>query len=344
MVRVITYELHTVITMEVFMSLENVRNKEAVNEFVFESASRKPKGEVSYANSELKQLVAEWLKNEGWKSKDFATFVELVGIKTPARISDFNADNYSFKCTTADNTEVTITFRFGSIMDEVSEILVTEAEETRCYYINGNFKGNSLPKVTLSSRTIAKDGKNLYSYYSEYFCHRELYFNPTHKLKVEIPEPNGGERKNYNAAVLRNHKQVEEYLLGLDSSLVLSEVYDRFMELLGFSDEDVLNCKEIYFSYIETTNTGEEQVRSKIHKKRGQMQDYAVLEDGETFEVSRDGNWNYFSDNITIQYSKINDSYVFSVTGKELSIKTANPTETLIRVKTRISELMEFVK
>lgn len=52
----------------------------------------------------------------------------------------------------------------------------------------------------------------------------------------------------------------------------------------------------------------------------------------------------YFSDNTSIQYSKEKDSYVFSVTGNELSIKATNPAEMLSRVKTRISELMEFVK
>lgn len=276
------------------MSLENVRNEEAVNEFVSVALQEKMRGDILCETSELKKLITDWLKNEGWRFKDFATFVELVGIKTPAWMSNLDGDNLSFKCTMADRTKVTITLRFGSIMDEHPEIWVTEAEETRCYYRNGNFIKDAFPKVTLYSRIITKDGKKLNSYYCEFFCDRELEIDATHKLKVKIAEPNGGESGNYNAAVLRSRKQVEEYLFGLDNSLVLSEVYDRVMEILGFSDEDVSNCREISFSYIETTNTGKEQVRSQIHKKQGQMQDYGVFEDEETFSVSMDCNWELF--------------------------------------------------
>ena len=115
------------------------------------------------------------------------------------------------------------------------------------------------------------------------------------------------------------------------------------MELLGFSDEDISNSKKILFSYIETV--GEEQrMRSKIFKKNGVMQDYAILENGETFHVSRNGSWKYLYNNTRIVYFKEQDRYLFSISGSEGNITTSTPSETMNRVKERISRLMDFVK
>ena len=128
-----------------------------------------------------------------------------------------------------------------------------------------------------------------------------MKLDATHELNVEIDEPNGGSYNEPNAAVLKNCQQVEEYLLSLDDSLVVSQVYDRVMELLGFSNEDISNSRNILFSYIETVGE-EKRTRSEISKKNGVMQEYAVLEDGETFHVSKDGSWKYMSNNTRIVY------------------------------------------
>jgi len=320
------------------------RNKETENELTSEMASAKEENEVLCDTSELKELITKWAQNEGWKFKDFATFVELIGVKTPIKLSDWDEKKYSFKCVTALNTEVTIHIRFGDWIDFCSELWVTEGEETRRYITNSNSeKGKTVPKVTLQGRTITRNGKELSSYYCEYFCHRTLKLDDTHMLKVEISEPNGGSFDNPDAAVLKNCQQVEEYLLSLDSSLVVAQVYDRVMELLEFSNEDISNSEEILFSYIETVGE-EKRTRSEISKANGLMQEYAVLEDGETFHVSRDGSWTYLSNDTRIVYLKKQNHHVFSITGTEESITTSNPAETMNRVKERISKLMDFVK
>ena len=55
-----------------------------------------------------------------------------------------------FKCVTALNTEVTIHLCFGDEIDFLSEIWITEGEETKRYITNNNFeKGKTVPKVTL---------------------------------------------------------------------------------------------------------------------------------------------------------------------------------------------------
>lgn len=320
------------------------RNKETANELTSEMASAKEENEVLCDTSELKELITKWTQNEGWEFKDFATFVELIGVKTPIKLGDWNEEKYSFKCITALNTEVTIHIRFGDWIDFCSELWVTEGGETRRYITNSNSeKGKTLPKVTLQGRTITRNGKELSSYYCEYFCHRTLKLDETHELNIEINEPNGGSYEEPNAAVLKNCQQVEEYLLGLDNSLIVSQVYDRVMELLGFSNEDISNSEKILFSYIETVGE-EKRTRSEISKKNGLMQEYAVLEDGETFHVSRDGSWKYLSNNTRIVYLKEQNHHVFSITGTEESITTSNPSETMNRVKERISKLMDFVK
>ena len=177
--------------------------------------------------------------------------------------------------------------------------MASAKEETRRYITNSNSeKGKTLPKVTLQGRTIARNGKELSSYYCEYFCHRTLKLDATHELNIEINEPNGGSYEEPNAAVLKNIETVGE----------------------------------------------EKRTRSKISKKNGVMQEYAVLENGETFHVSRDGSWKYLSNDTRIVYLKKLNHHVFSITGAESSITNANPAETMSRVKERISKLMDFVK
>lgn len=320
------------------------RNKETSNELTSEKASAKAKNEMLCDTLELKELITKWTQNGGWKFEDFATFVELIGVKTPIKLSNWNEKKYSFKCVTALNTEVTIHIRFGDWIEFCPELWVTEGEETRRYITNSNSEqGKTVPKVTLQGRTITRNGKELNSYYCTYFCHRTLKLDDTHILKVEINEPNGGSFNNPDAVVLKNCQQIEEYLLSLDNSLVVSQVYDRVMELLGFSNEDISNSEKILFSYIETVEE-EERIRSGISLVKGEVQEYAVLEDGETFHVSKDGSWKYLSNNTSIVYLKKQNHYVFSITGDDSSIINANPAETMLHVKEKISKLMDFVK
>lgn len=203
-------------------------------------------------------------------------------------------------------------------------------------------KGKTIPSATLQGRVIKRNEKELSSYYSKYFCHRTLKLDATHTLKVEIDEPEKFTEKS-EIFVLRNCADVENYLLGLDKSLVVSQVYDTVMKHLSFSDEDISNTEKILFSYAQTVDK-EERVLSKILMKCGEMQEYAILEDGETFHVFRDGSWKYSSGGIRIFYLEEKKHHVFSITGAEENIINANPKEMMSRVKEKISELWKFVK
>ena len=330
--------------MEVIMSIRDffARNRETVNEVTSEATtnSLKDADVIICDTSELKDMITRWTQSEGWKFGDFATFVELTGVKTPIKLSEWDKEKYSFKCITALNTEVTMSIWF----DSCPELWVTEGEETRRYVTNSNYeKGKTIPKVTLQERTITRDGKKLSNYYYEYFCHRTLKLDETHILKVEIDEPHKFDEKS-EIFVLRNCANIEEYLLGLDNSLNVAQVYDKLIELLGFSKEDISNSEKILITYVETVDE-EERTRSKILINKGKMQEYAITENGETFHVFKDGNWEYLSNNgIRMGYLAEKKQYDFSIIGSSNQIKSISPFGILNRVELIISELWKFVK
>lgn len=321
------------------MNLEKIfaRNREVISTNAVE--------EVLCDSPEIKEIITKWTSSEGWKFEDFATFIKIIGLKTPVKLSDLDEKERSFKCVTARNKEVIISFSFRGWYEGEPKIFIKDGEEKRIYAINSNSKkGNDVPKITLMSRSITRNGKELESFYSAYFCNRTLKIDENHKLIVKINEP---ERETYympDAKVLRNCQKVEEYLLSLDNSLVVGDVYDKLMNLLGFSDDDIAKSNKIMISYKEIIKK-EEKTRSKILMKKGKMQEYAVLEDGKTYHVFRNGNWNYISDDgIAICYIKKNERYVFLVIGAEKNIINVNPSEIISTVQARINELLNFVK
>lgn len=326
------------------MSLRDLfsRNSNPVKETTSEATTNHAKHEVVCDTTELKELITEWTQNDGWKFENFADFIELVGVKKPVKLRELNKKTNTFKCLTALNTEVMISLRFGDGWEYCSEINVTECDETRKYNTNYNSKkGKSKPSVSLERRVIKRNGKELSSFYSEYFCHRILKIDDIHTLDVEIYEPGKSNEKS-EIFVLRNCGDVENYLLGLDNSLVVSQVYDTMMQMLNFSEEDISNSNKILISYNESVDK-EERVLGKILITRGSMQEYAILENGETFHVFRDGSWKYSSSVIRIFYLEEKKHHIFSITGAEENITRANPSEIFCRVKKKISELWKFV-
>lgn len=330
------------------MSIRNFlsRNRANGNEVTSESTINISKNEdlIICDTAELKKMITEWTQNEGWKFRDFATFVEFTGVKTPIKLSEWDKKTYSFKCTTALNTEVTMTILFGDWIDSCSELWVTSGEETRIYVTNSNYeKGKTIPKATLQGRNITRDGKELKSYYCEYFFQRTLKLDKNHTLKVEFDEPHKYEDKS-EIFVLRNCAKIEEYLLGLDNSLDITQVYEKLIEFLDFSSEEISDIDRILLTYTDKVDE-EERTRSKILINNGKMLEYAIMKNGETFHVFKDGNWEYLSDDgIQMRYHVENKKYDFSVTGSGDQIKSINPSEALKRVESIISGLWHFVK
>lgn len=323
------------------MSLRNClsRDKKVVTA---KTETQKSNAKIECDSVELRKFITEWTQNEGWNFENFADFIELIGEKTPIKLSELDEKNNSFNCVTALDKKIRISLLFGDWIDFSSEIHVTDGEETKRYIINTNVeKGKSVPKITLQGRNIKRCGKVLNNYYCEFFCHRTLKIDDMHVLKIEIDEPNMYENKP-EILVLRNCEEVEEYLLGLDNSLVVDEVYEKMMELLNFSNEDISKCGKILISYIQTVGK-EKRIRAKILLTNGKMQEYATLEKGETFHVFKDGSMNYLSDSgIRIVYDGKTEKYVFSITGNEEDITSVNPGEILKHVKERFFKLLNL--
>ena len=310
---------------------------------ILEASSKDSQNKIYCDTKELRELIVEWTGRERWEFEHFADFLEQVGVKTPVKLSEFNNEKRSFKCVTALNSEVLISLIFGDGWDYCSEIHVTEGEETRKYQSNYNAnKGKSVPEAKLQGRDINRNGKKLSNYYCQFFCNRKLNLDSTHTLEIEIYEPSQEGEKN-EISVLRNCSAIENYLLGLDVSLVVSNVYYEVMKLLAFSEVDISNSCKILFSYTEKVD-GKERILGKILRTNGVMKEYAVSEKGETFHVFDNGDWRYFYNGMRISYIEEKKNYDFTITGAEDDIIKATPSGILERVERKISELWKFVK
>ena len=221
---------------------------------------------------QLERLIKKWTEKEGWKFANFADFLKLMGIKTPVILSDLNVKAKTFKCITADNSEITICLFFAGIFDIYSSIKVTTESTTMVYRVNTNLPySKSVPQVTLTRKIIKRGSKELLNDYSQYYCRRILKFDDIHTLKVEFREPVKHEQTS-EVMVLRNCIPIERYLLDLKlSSLTINKVYEMLVELLGFTPEDIYNCSKILVSLVETIN-GIEHVHSQILLHNGIIQ------------------------------------------------------------------------
>ena len=325
------------------MNLRNFfsRNKDVVTS---DAKIQHSENKIVCDTPELKELITKWTQSESWEFENFADFIELAGVKTPVKLSDLDKKSSSFKCVTALNKKIYISLFFGTWIEYFPEIHITDGEETRSYIVNSNIeKGKSVPKVTLQRRKIKKSGKELNSFYCEYFFNRTLKLDDSHVLKIYITEPDMHKDKP-EILILRTCEKIEEYLVGLDNSLVVDAVYKKIIEFLNLSDEDISKCEKISIYYIEIVDKVE-QGRGKIFLLSGKMQEYAILENKETFHVFKNGNWKYLSDNgIKINYFEEMKQYAFSLSGTEEDITTINISKIVNRVKVKISELLEFVK
>ena len=204
---------------------------------------------------------------------------------------------------------------------------------------NKDENGKTTHDIVPHKKSITQNCKKLSCLYDDYFCTRTLKLDDTHTLEVEMSERKG---IPFNVPSSKICQKVENYLLTLDNSLVITDVFAKVIELLELSDADIEFISMLSCSYIETVGT-ESRIRSKISMERGVIKEYAISKNGETFHVSIDGNWSYLSDNVQISYHP-EKAYSFSVAGSEASIININPAKLMSRVKEIISNLMIFVR
>ncbi len=245
------------------------RNKEVVDAVTSKAKKRHSKNDIACDTAVLKEAITKWNIHNGWKFENFADFIELIGLKTPVKLSEYDERSNSFKCITALGTEISISLFYGGLIDFFSQILVTDGEETRYYITNDNSeKGKSVPKVTLRLKEIKRCDKELKICYFKYYCYLTLKLDDAHVLRIKI-QPNNYEKIS-EIFVSRNCKDFEEYLLGLDNCLVVAEVYEKMIKFFDLSNEDISKCGKIFISYIEIVDK-EELVRGEILLTNGKL-------------------------------------------------------------------------
>lgn len=314
---------------------------------------RKPKNTtvfptgISYDSEELRRLIVQWTENESWTPKTFLEILEEIGVKAPVRLSNLDKEKNSFTCLSADGTTVGLELFFGDMFDFNSEVRITRGEETLCYYVWSSSDTPDVVTIKKQIRILKRGNKKLESYYCEYFCHRTLYFGDTHILRVDVDEPAGSKDKNKTQ---KNAEFIEEYLMDLSEPVSAQEIYKKVIQLLDFSKEDVQNSEKIMIAYctVETDEEGnksKEEGRSIVYQRKGEMVDYGVLENGETFLVCRNGDWKYISDSVKIHFTA--DSGKCSVKMQNATIdqmKQLQTAQLIEQVRARISQLRNHVE
>lgn len=287
----------------------------------------------------LKRLISRWTKCIGWKVDDFANILILIGVETPIRLTEFHPKLMSFKGTTASGTELYISLDFFEAMGPDNRITIREGERTIRYTVpcnNHSKKRSNMPNIRLDREVIQKDGKEITNYFSS--GERSIVkLDSKYTLEIVIYQ--------YDHSIPNLSywpKKVEWYLQDLDSSYTVQKVYKDLLNLLRLTEEEVKQINNFSITLIETVD-GKEKVRSKILLQEGIMQEYAILENEETFHLWKNGDWKFFSDDgIRIFYNSTEDQYTFSVTGMQKSIMTVEPTKVLTRVEMKISSLWKF--
>lgn len=310
-------------------------------------------------------FINEWCEFNGWKYEELIEFLNSIGVKPQLNFNEFKQEEQiicfgtngefkqkalSIKTITTEDDEVTIILMKGDWVNFPSTISLCEKgklERNEEYIINRKEKNsNEKPKVIRKGVNYRKEQeKVLVSYYYFHSCDRILKIDSKHKLIVRLNDPKTNTEKD-EVLVLRNYEAIEKYLLKLDNSLIVSEVYETIIKLLEFTEDDIRNSPHISVSYFE--EMGEEsnkhmEARSRIYISKGKITKYGVLENGETFEVSKTGNWRYLSEKISIECIKENKKFVISMTGKEEYINNHNLKELINRVKRRIEDLRKVL-
>jgi len=144
--------------------------------------------------------------------------------------------------------------------------------------------------------------------------------------------------------IFNNPTALEEYLMALEEPVSAQEVYKETWKLLQLTEEDIQNETFVRVSYVDVQDE-KETVRGIVDQSWGVMQEYGVLENGETFVVCRDGNWRYVNDSAKIYFFAKTQSY--RVDWKEAKADESMQSQiskTVEHAKKRISQMWDFVK
>jgi hypothetical protein len=215
----------------------------------------------------LRQLVNDWLSNEGLQFYDFVTILNFVGISTPVRLKNLH-DRNVFECEDKYGQTVTIILRFGDWIDNCSEIVIKYEQETLAYVVYQD--ATKTIKIKLDHRGMETEDKKIWSFYGEYFVWRKLQFESGKRLEIHIDVPDKYNRDHDEARKksMQNYLELEQFLINLPEDFSLKEVVEEYMKILAYSDEEIQKCKEIDF-YCYREENGKEEFIDRIRLVNG---------------------------------------------------------------------------
>ena len=85
-------------------------------------ATGKIEHEVVCEDQKIKYIIEKWTRSVGGDFENFGDILELVGVKTPVKLSDLNEKKCCFKCVTSLKNECLIFLEFKELYDLFSRI------------------------------------------------------------------------------------------------------------------------------------------------------------------------------------------------------------------------------
>lgn len=294
--------------------------------------------EIICKDEKIKCIIEKWMRSVGGDFENFVDLLELVGVKTPVKLSDLNEEKCCFKCVTSHKNEYLIFLEFNELYDLFSRIGIRDDAKCRIYSVaKHSFYNNDTLDVTLYCKETEKNGVKLQGIYTFDMCTIHLKIDDTHALIIRIDIHDKVQNKK-NILRLRNYEEIDEYLLSLDSHLDIDQVYITLVQLFNFSKD----CISVYIRYGETLEEMDSKLFGKIRTEKGKLLEYHILEGKEDYSIRIGGKWNYSSDGITIAGS-VNDQHLrISIEDIDFNDVNSKLSEIISKVSEKIDKISEF--
>lgn len=234
------------------------------------------KHQIICKDPELVTVINDWLYRTGWECKDFAEFLEFMGIKTPVVLSDF-MPNFMLFCCVSQQTEEKFRICLHNVSkkgDYNPKILILNPNEEVWYSIKPSFKAKEKrpKKIWKNKRKFVKRGIPLieFHYSKNLFACKIGFDDITLKIKISEPNKQHGKITEENSSILNpdTQKRIEEYLLNLSADYSLNEVYDNVLNIFCFKDKKLEKVQKIIFETVEnaTEEKDERTIKSIVCK------------------------------------------------------------------------------
>lgn len=296
---------------------------------------------VRSSSTKLSVFLNIWTKHYYGEPKDIGGFLQLLGLVKPLTYDCFTLnDDYSFEYNSA-GERVAITFSNYDSMDFGPIITIARGEKTENYLAAFDDDGNPCLNLTSISIKDYSNGNRLFIHCAPSLINITFNLVTGHVLKIEMC--------NLDFALPKIYGQINEVVnllsfskfilekINEDNISELHKLKSSLIELLKLSPSQFSKSKVLFSHSIE------DNVSNEILFVDGKVQRYANQEADGVYTVSRDGNWSYFSDNVSITYSPEDKNYEFSIIGDRKALNI-NPCTILTDIEPTITVMMDCFK